>query len=166
MITIRHKLEAAGALDIFKKDFAILDRRAKSDPENTQLQRGLSRILTTIASLQIMTGNRGDARAAYDKILAIEDKLASAKEKAEVKSYGMAGRGTARAFGNVAWYALLARHPGKALMAAKQALAISPDEPWVRINLAHALPLLDRATEAKALYSCCNPQQALDSDRR
>jgi predicted Zn-dependent protease len=35
---------------------------------------------------------------------------------------------------------------------AKQALAIKPDEPWVRINLAHALLLLDRATEAKALY--------------
>ena len=37
-------------------------------------------------------------------------------------------------------------------MAAMQALAIAPDEPWVQINLAHALLLLDRATEAKALY--------------
>jgi hypothetical protein len=84
---VQHKYEAAGALDIFKKDFAILDRRAKSDPENTKLQRGLSGILTTIASLQIMTGNRGDARATYDKILAIEDKLASAMEKVEVKLF-------------------------------------------------------------------------------
>ena len=37
-------------------------------------------------------------------------------------------------------------------MAVRRALAIAPDEPWVRINLAHALLLLDRATEAKALY--------------
>jgi hypothetical protein len=87
VMRVQHKYEAAGALDIFKKDFAILDRRAKSDPENTKLQRGLSGILTTIASLQIMTGNRGDARATYDKILAIEDKLASAMEKVEVKLF-------------------------------------------------------------------------------
>jgi hypothetical protein len=33
-----------------------------------------------------------------------------------------------------------------------QGLAIAPDAPWVRINLAHALLLLDRATEAQALY--------------
>jgi predicted Zn-dependent protease len=147
-----HKGDVAGALDSFKEAFAILDSRAKSDPENIELQRGLSRILSSIASLQVLTGNREEAHATYVDILAIEDKLASATEKAEVKSYGKAGRGTARAFGNVAWHALLARNPAKALMAARQAVAITPDEPWVRINLAHAFLLLDRETEAQALY--------------
>jgi tetratricopeptide (TPR) repeat protein len=144
--------DLAGALDGFKKAYAILDSKARSDPENTDLQRGLSRILNNIASLQIVTGNREEARATYNEVFAIEDKLASAIEKAEVKSYGMAGRATASAFGNVAWYALLARNPAKALISASQALAITPDEPWVRINLAHALLLLGRGTEAKALY--------------
>ena len=144
--------DLAGALESFKKAFAILDSRARSDPENTELQRGLSRILNNIASLQIVTGNREEARATYNEVFAIEEKLASAIEKAEVKSYGTPGRTTASAFGNVAWYALLARNPAKALIAASQALAITPDEAWVRINLAHALLLLGRAAEAKALY--------------
>ena len=46
----------------------------------------------------------------------------------------------------------MARNPAKALIAARQALAITPDEPWVWINLAHAHLLLDRAAEARALY--------------
>ena len=144
--------DLAGALQSFKKAFAVLDSRARSDPENTELQRGLSRILNNIASLQIVTGNREEARATYNQVFAIEEKLAGAIEKAEVKSYGMAGRATASAFGNVAWYALLARNSAKALSFASQALAITPDEPWVRINLAHAFLLLDRETEAQALY--------------
>ena len=144
--------DLAGALESFRKAFAILDSRARSDPENTELQRGLSRILTHIASILTVTGNREEARATYSEIFAVEDKLASAIEKAEIKSDGEAGRRTASAFGNVAWYALLARNPAKALISASQALAITPDEPWVRINLAHALLLLDRAAEAKALY--------------
>ena len=152
IVTGRNKGEVAGALNSFKKDFAILESRARSDPKNTELQRGLSRTLSDIASLQVLAGNREGARATYGKILAIEDKLASSIEKAEVKSDGKAGRRTARAFGNVAWDALLAHNPAKALMAARQALAIEPDEPWVWINLAHALLLLDRATEAQALY--------------
>ena len=144
--------DLAGALESFKKAFAFLDSRARSDPENTELQRGLSRILNNIASLQIVTGNREEARATYNEVFAIEEKLASVIEKTEVKSYGAPGRATASAFGNVAWYALLARNPAKALFAASQALAITPDEAWVRINLAHALLLLGRAAEAKALY--------------
>jgi tetratricopeptide (TPR) repeat protein len=144
--------DLAGALESFKKAFAVLDSRARTDPENTQLQRGLSRILNNIASLQIVTGNREEARATYTEVFAIEEKLAGAIEKAEVKSYGMPGRATASAFGNVAWYALLARNPTKALGFASQALAITPEEPWVRINLAHALLLLGRAAEAKAIY--------------
>jgi tetratricopeptide (TPR) repeat protein len=150
--TARNKGEVAGALNSYKKAFAILDRRAKSDPENTKLQRGLSRILSSIASLQVLTGNRTEARATYDKRLAIEDKLASKMEKAEVQFFGKASPGTASAFLHVAWYALLARKPTKALMAARQALAITPNEPWIRINLAHALLLLGRTTKARALY--------------
>jgi tetratricopeptide (TPR) repeat protein len=138
-----YKGDVAGALDSFKAAFAILDSRAKSDPENIELQSGLSRILSSIASLQVLTGNREEAHATYVDRLAIEDKLASSIEREEVK---------ARAFGNVSWYALLARDPAKALMAAKQALAVTPDEPWIRINLAHALLLLGRTTEARALY--------------
>jgi tetratricopeptide (TPR) repeat protein len=149
---LRNKRDVARALNSLKKDFAILESRARSDPENTEVQRGLSRTLSNIASLQVLAGNREGARATYGNMLAIEDKLANSIEKAEVKSDGKAGRRTARAFGNVAWDALLARNPAKALMAARQALAIAPDAPWVRINLAHALLLLDRTTEAKALY--------------
>jgi hypothetical protein len=65
IMTEPHKRDVAGALNNFKKDFAVLNRRAKSDPENTELQRGLSRILTTIASLQLLAGNREEAHATY-----------------------------------------------------------------------------------------------------
>jgi hypothetical protein len=56
-----HKGDVAGALDSFKEALAILDSRAKSDSENTELQRDLSEILSSIASLQVLAGNREEA---------------------------------------------------------------------------------------------------------
>src|SRR5208282_3186015 len=54
--------------------------------------------------------------------------------------------------GGVAWYALFARQPEKALAASMRALMLAPNELEIETNRAHALLFLGRTDEAIAAY--------------
>ena len=88
----------------------------------------------------------------YAGALDMAEKRAAAAEKAETAK-GKAGSSTASALGYVAWYALFAKHPKRALAASERALTLAPDMVWIETNRAHALLFLGRTQEAIAAYA-------------
>ncbi len=84
--------------------------------------------------------------------LELEKAIAAKTEKAEAESIGKPGIATASALGDVSWLALLARRYDDALTAADRALEIAPQEIWIETNRDHAILLLGRVAEARALY--------------
>ncbi len=87
----------------------------------------------------------------YSQALAVSEEWAQAAEKAESVK-GQPGYATADALGNVAWYALFAKQPEKALAASGRATALCPDILWIETNRAHALLFLGRTKAAIAVY--------------
>jgi tetratricopeptide (TPR) repeat protein len=88
----------------------------------------------------------------YPKALELLEKVAAAIEAREIKDASKPGAKTARALGHIAWYALLAGEPARALAAGERALALAPTELWIKSNWAHALMFLGRVAEARELY--------------
>ena len=53
---------------------------------------------------------------------------------------------------NLAWQALLAGDPSKAIAACERSLVLQPGDLYAEINRAHALMYLDRNAEARTVY--------------
>ena len=85
----------------------------------------------------------------YGQALAVAEEWAKAAEKSEGKKPGAA---TATALGYVAWHALFANRPNRALSASERAMALQPDVLWIETNRAHALLFLGRTKMAIAAY--------------
>ena len=85
----------------------------------------------------------------YGQALAVAEEWAKAAEKSEGQKPGAA---TATALGNVAWHALFAKRPNRALSASERAMALQPDVLWIETNRAHALLFLGRTKMAIAAY--------------
>ena len=92
------------------------------------------------------------AHGRYGEALSFQQLLAAQTEKQETEQQGKPAAETARALGDVAWYALLTREFDKALFAADHAHALLPDDLTIETNRAHALMFLGREDEARALY--------------
>jgi tetratricopeptide (TPR) repeat protein/CHAT domain-containing protein len=88
----------------------------------------------------------------YTEALALKRRLAIEIEKAETASAAKPGAKTLSALQGVAWYALLAHDFRTALAASNRAHALAPSNLHVETNRAHALLLLGRVHEARALY--------------
>ena len=84
--------------------------------------------------------------------LGIAEKWAAAAQNIETAK-GDAGPLTAGALGSVAWYALFAKQPEKALAASERALTLTPWMLWIATNRAHALLFLGRPQEAIEAYT-------------
>ncbi len=87
----------------------------------------------------------------YSEALTVSEEWADAAEKAET-STGKPGYATANALGTLAWYALFAKEPDKALEASERAIRLSPYQVAARTNRAHALLFLGRNEDAIAAY--------------
>jgi len=85
-------------------------------------------------------------------------------EAEEIEREGKPDDETAQALLNVAWYALLAREFAKALAVAERAHALFPDDLAIESNRAHALMLLGRGEESKALYLAHKGKPTLGQD--
>ena len=85
----------------------------------------------------------------YGQALAVAEEWAKAAEKSEGQKPGAA---TATALGYVAWNALFAKRPNRALSASERAMALQPDVLWIETNRAHALLFLGRTKMAIAAY--------------
>jgi tetratricopeptide (TPR) repeat protein/CHAT domain-containing protein len=93
-----------------------------------------------------------DQAGKYPEALGLERGRAAEIEEAETASAGKPGARTAAALNNVAWYALLSRDFSEALAATERAHALDPSDLAVETNRAHALLLLGRVGDARALY--------------
>ncbi len=87
----------------------------------------------------------------YAKALGAAEEWVKAAEKAD--SIRKPGSSTATALRTVAWYALFAKRPERALAASERALAPQPGTLWIETNRAHALLFLGRTGEAIAAYT-------------
>jgi tetratricopeptide (TPR) repeat protein/CHAT domain-containing protein len=93
-----------------------------------------------------------DRAGKHLEALALQRRLATQIEKAEIASTGRPGAKTVGALVDVARYALLARDFRTALAASSRAHALAPLDLSVETNRAHALLFLGRVGEARALY--------------
>lgn len=88
----------------------------------------------------------------HAEALAAQRTLAAGVEQKEKAEVGRPASNTAKALGELAWYALLARSHDEALATSQRAAALAPQLLWVETNRAHALLFLGRAAEARELY--------------
>jgi hypothetical protein len=105
--------------------------------------------MTNLEKLQIKEA-AGAGR--FAEALHLSEALAAKEEEGETKREGKAGKESAGAFGELAWYALFAREFTKALTAAERAHALLSDDLAIETNQAHALMFLGRGNESKKLY--------------
>jgi len=98
----------------------------------------------------------------FAEALQLQEALAAEEEAAETKREGKPGEDTALALNGVAWRALLAREPGRALTAAERAHELLPEDLRIETNRAHALMFLGRQREAEALYLAYKGQRVSD----
>ena len=103
---------------------------------------------TDLAAFELRAAEQFQA-GRYADALAVSEQWAQAAEKAE-SAKGKPGFLTASALGNVAWNALFAKQPERALAAADRAILLSPGTLWMETNRAHALLFLGRTEEAIA----------------
>jgi len=104
------------------------------------------RLLSRLAPYEAADAGR------FGEALRLLEARATEKEADEVRAHGKASANTAHALGSVAWYALLAHEPARALAAAERALALDSSQVWIEGNRAHALMYLGRSDEARALF--------------
>jgi tetratricopeptide (TPR) repeat protein len=93
-----------------------------------------------------------DRAGKHLQALTLQHRLAAEIEKAETASAGRPGAKTVDALVSVAWHALLARDFKQALAASNRAHDLAPNNLSVEIDRAHALLLLGRPREARAIY--------------
>ena len=101
----------------------------------------------------------------YAEALQLVQARAAKEEAVDTERDGMAGKQTAHALNEVAWYALLAREFTQALSAADRAHALLPDDLEIDTNRAHALMFLGRGEESEALYLAHKGERVSDEDR-
>ena len=100
----------------------------------------------------------------YDQALKIAEHKAAIIEQSEADK-GKARDLTALALGNIAWCALFANQPQRALDAIARALEIAPDTLWLEINRAHALLFLGRTPAAINIYVSHKGETVPGSDK-
>ena len=96
------------------------------------------------------------AQVAHDGVFVRDpvsaEQIAARAEGEEVKSAGKPGKNTADELASLAWQAVLAGEPDKAIAACERSLALQPGDLVAEINRAHALMYLDRGAEARTIY--------------
>ena len=124
----------------------LLRRLVRLDPNNP----GYKKILLDFEKLLQRQQVRAATEAGrYAEALALREQIASRVEGEEAKSAGKPGKNTAGELANLAWQALLAGEPSKAIAACEQSFALQPGDLYAEIYRAHALMYLDRGEEAR-----------------
>ncbi len=90
-------------------------------------------------------GKSAEANLAHEKALEMSRLHTEAVRTLEQRLRHTTGPATARALGSVSFYALFARRPQDALVAAEQAVELDPSLLWAKTNRAHAHMMLGYA---------------------
>lgn len=88
----------------------------------------------------------------YDEAYRIGHAHAIETEAFETKTENMPGKLTGGVLASLSWYALFVHHYAEALDAAERSTKLGPDDLVPQGNRAHALMMLGRTAEAKAIY--------------
>jgi hypothetical protein len=134
----------------------FLRRLVRLDPDNALNKKALLELEKVVPTLQFnvltMQFNAANEAGRYAEALALKAQIAARVEDEEVKSDGKPGKDTAGELATLAWQAVLAGDPGKAIAACDRSLGLQPGDLVAEINRAHALMYLDRGAEARTAY--------------
>jgi tetratricopeptide (TPR) repeat protein len=123
--------------------------RVRLDPENAANRKLLHDLEKLVPTLQLKAAN---ATGRYADALAVQERILAEVEAEEVKAKGQPGKDTADELVALAWQALLAGDPAKALGACDKSLALQPGDLSAEINRAYALMYAGRAQESHAIH--------------
>lgn len=144
---LRSQDDLAGAVTAYRERLKIAQALAQKDPDNLIWQRELSVADHKIASALASQGDLAGALAAHQDAVAAARRVHAAHPDA-----GAAKQELAQSLGGLSWVLLLSDRAQAALDSADEALALEPSLLFVRTNRAHALLLLGRFDEARAIY--------------
>jgi tetratricopeptide (TPR) repeat protein len=134
----------------------FLRRMIRLDPDKAGYKEALLELEKVVPSLQfnVLTTQLNAANEAgrYAEALALQAQIAARVEDEETKSIGKPGKNTAQELAGLAWQALLAGEPDKAIAACDRSLSLQPGDLAAEINRAHALMYLGRGAEARTAY--------------
>jgi tetratricopeptide (TPR) repeat protein len=119
------------------------------DPNNAGYKKILLGYEKLMPTVQLRAAN--DA-GRYAEALALQAQIAARVEDEETRSTGKPGKETAAELTGLAWQALLAGDPDKAIAACERSLVLQPGDLAAEINRAHALMYLGRDAEARTAY--------------
>ncbi len=138
--------DLAAAQAAYQRLAAISARLAALDPSAVQSQRDLAASRSRLAAVSARQGKLTEAadrqRQAAETLNALVNKPGTEASR----------RDAGHAWAKLAWYYLLQRQPEKALAAARSGANLAPAEPRIVLNLAHALLLSGRVSEAEKIY--------------
>ena len=148
--------DAASAASDCARAMEFLRGLIRLDPDNVGYKEVLLEFEKQVPSLQFnvltMQFNAANEAGHYAEALALQTRIAARVESEEVKSAGKPGKDTAGELATLAWQALLAGEPGKAIAACDRSLSLQPGDLAAELNRAHALMYLDRGPEARTAY--------------
>jgi tetratricopeptide (TPR) repeat protein len=136
--------------------------RVRLDPNNAANSKLLHDLEKLVPGLQLKAAN---ATGRYADALAAQERIVAQVEAEEVKTKGQPGKDTADELATLAWQALLAGAPAKALGACDKSLALQPGDLAAELNRAHALMYVGRVEEARAIHVAHKDDVFADSNK-
>jgi len=140
----------AEALKVYRDSLALIERLVALDPSNTLWQRHISISYEKVGSVLAAQGQLEDALTAFETSLALHVALV-AKDRTNAQ-WQRELQSVVDRTGGIAYRLVRAGDFAPALEATDRAMAAAPGQLWLSINRAHALMLLARVDEARALY--------------
>jgi TPR repeat protein len=128
---------------------AAAEKAAKFRTESDKAKKASALITRLREIVQIEEAHKAGN---YAEALKLSEAHVAATEAEEIKKDGKAGKDTGSALANLSWEALFARDFNKAYDAATRSIKLIPSDSVPITNQAHALMLLGRTEEAKAIY--------------
>jgi tetratricopeptide (TPR) repeat protein len=138
--------DKAGGFGAYRESLEINRKLVARNPGDAKAQNDLASLLRNIGNAKSGAGDNAGALAAYQEYLGVARRLAEDKRDNKAQSI------LADALGCNAYAELLIKDYAKALVLSDEAIALAPDELWLQTNHAHALMLLGRRDEARAIY--------------
>jgi len=138
------------ALKAYRDGLAIPERLAAADGSNTLWQSDLSIFHEKVGNVLEAQGQLEDALTAFETSLALHVALV-AKDRTNAQ-WQRELQSVVDRTGGIAYRLVLAGDFAPALEATDRAMAAAPAQLWLSVNRAHALMLLARVDEARALY--------------
>lgn len=150
----KYQKDYARALPFFQDVAEICGRLAITNPGTYKPKLG-----QTLLDLAEIYGDLIDTMQTAEEKIAGQQRVIGALEKACAlyKNNMEIVRQLSDAYGNLAWFQLLARQYNEAEQSARKGLSTDDTRIWIKTNLAHALLLQGRFDAAMAIYTVIKP---------